>query len=365
MKYLFQTIIALWLLQPADGQSTAAYHWWDPSSGSQGYLEGQGWPQQGEALYSRLPAAARDKVRKDVFDLSQQSAGLILHFKTLATEIVIEYGVSEDKAFPHMPATGVSGIDLYRKDQGTWARATGKYAFGDTIRYRFMGLPQVLQPSAYTLYLPLYNHVTWLRIGVPEGATIEPESPSTALPLVVYGTSIAQGACASRPGMAWTAVLGRILQVPVINLGFSGNGRLEPEVVTYITQLQARVFILDCLPNLVDQTAEEVSKRTIATVERLRDKHPHTPILLTEHLGYGDEATNSEHAALSRKMNEGLEAAFATLQKKGAKKIYLLTKSEIGLTENDYVDGIHPNDAGMLQYARAYAKKLAQIRPYP
>lgn len=364
MKYLINTMLACLLLYTTAAQTRTAYHWWNPAENSNGKPEGQGWPQEGDQYYDRLPQAAKDKVRGDVFDLSKQSAGIILNFTTAATEILIEYMVREEKAFPHMPATGVSGIDLYRRqEKGHWNRATGKYAFGDTIRYRFTGLPESRQAAAFKLYLPLYNTVSWLRIGVPEGANFEPDAPPTDLPLVVYGTSIAQGACASRPGMAWTALLGRMLQVPVINLGFSGNGRLEPEVVSFLQELNAKAFILDCLPNLIDQSAEEVRKRTIATVETLSVRHPQTPILLTEHLGYGDEATNAEHAAQSRKMNEGVQAAFADLKKQGMRQIYLLTKKEIGMTEDSYVDGIHPNDAGMLQYARAYARKLAQIKP--
>lgn len=364
MKYLINTVLAGLLLFTAAAQTTTAYHWWNPADSSQGKPEGQGWPQQGDWYYSRMPQTAKDKVRADVFDLSKQSAGIILNFSTAASEIVIEYLVREEKAFPHMPATGVSGIDLYRREEkGQWARATGRYSFGDTVRYRFTGLPESREAAAFKLYLPLYNSVSWLRIGIPEGANLKPELPPTTLPLVVYGTSIAQGACASRPGMAWTALLGRMLQVPVINLGFSGNGRLEPEVVSYLQELEAKVFILDCLPNLIDQPAEAVRNKTIAAVQRLRAQHPKTPILLTAHLGYGDEATNAEHAAQSRKMNEGLQAAFADLKKLRVQQIYLLTKKEIGMSEDSYVDGIHPNDAGMLQYARAYAKKLAQIRP--
>ena len=53
-------------------------------------------------------------------------------------------------------------------------------------------------------------------------------------PVLVYGTSIAQGGVASRPGLAWTALLERKLDRPVINLAFSGNGRLEPEVLDLI-----------------------------------------------------------------------------------------------------------------------------------
>ena len=45
---------------------------------------------------------------------------------------------------------------------------------------------------------------------------------------MIYGTSITQGGCASRPGMAYTNILSRRIDAPFINLGFSGSGRGEP-----------------------------------------------------------------------------------------------------------------------------------------
>ena len=69
-------------------------------------------------------------------------------------------------------------------------------------------------------------------------------------PIVVYGTSIAQGGCASRPGLAWTNILGRKLDRPVINLAFSGNGKLEKELIELLSEIDASLYVLDCLPNL-------------------------------------------------------------------------------------------------------------------
>src|SRR5690606_24820922 len=82
----------------------------------------------------------------------------------------------------------------------------------------------------YLLYLPLYNGVSSVEIGVPAGRSLTkgpPRDEAHAKPIVFYGTSITHGACASRPGMVHTAILGRWFERPVINLGFSGNGRME------------------------------------------------------------------------------------------------------------------------------------------
>ena len=85
----------------------------------------------------------------------------------------------------------------------------------------------------YGLYLPLYNGVESLKIGVSMLRRL-PGSRRDAKPVVFYGTSITHGGCASRPGMVHTAILGRRLDRPVVNLGFSGNGRMDAAVGEYL-----------------------------------------------------------------------------------------------------------------------------------
>lgn len=345
--------------------STSSYSqdltWYDPVATPTIYPEGQGWPGDTSHFYSRLPVKAGASVRKDVYELSQNNAGLILNFSTNATEITIQYGLKESLQFPHMPATGVSGIDLYAIDnKRNWHRVTGKYRFSDTIQFTYSTI-RAASDQTFKLYLPLYNSVSWLRIGIGKGFSYSPVNTTHARPILVYGTSIAQGACASRPGMAWTAILGRSLQLPVINLGFSGNGRLEPEVLDYINEIDARIFVLDCLPNIADRSYDELKELLTAAVQQIRKQHPATPIMLTEHLGFGDESTNMARAATVEKANKALQDAYRLMLKNGVKGIYTLSKNELALNEDSFVDNIHPNDAGMLQYAAAYKRAIEKI----
>jgi lysophospholipase L1-like esterase len=186
-------------------------------------------------------------------------------------------------------------------------------------------------------------------------------------PVVVYGTSIAQGACASRPGMAWTSILGRKIDRPLINLAFSGNGRLEEELIDLLVEIDAKIYVLDCLPNLVPSrfTAEDVSNRILTSVSRLRQKHPDTPILLTDHAGYTDGLINAERRKAFEEVNEVQKKAFAQLKSEGIEHIYLLPIEEINLDIETTVDGTHPNDLGMFRYAEAYEKTIREILHEP
>ena len=140
----------------------------------------------------------------------------------------------------------------------------------------------------FLLYLPLYNGVSAVEIGVPGNRELQAGAPrpaSRSKPIVFYGTSITQGGCASRPGMVHTAILGRRLDRPVINLGFSGNGLMEPEMATLLAKLDPAVFVLDCLPNM---TPNLVKERVEPFVRTLRRSHPTTPIVLAEDRTYSN-----------------------------------------------------------------------------
>jgi lysophospholipase L1-like esterase len=349
-------------------QDTVLYKSWNPAADTMQVLEGQAWRLRGNSFYHRLPDAAEQTVRKDVWNLSRNNAGLQLRFRTNASEIIIKYMVTEGMQMPHMPATGVSGIDLYGKTiDGNWVWAGGKFAFGDTITYRFTNLlssDQHVKNREYYLYFPLYNHVKWMEIQVPAENMFTPLRARQEKPVVVYGTSIAQGGCASRPGLAWTNILCRKIDRPVINLAFSGNGRLEKEVMEYIVDIDARVYVLDCLPNLIGSSYipnGELRRRLLACIGMLQQKRPGIPVLLTEHDGYTNDGTNAIRKKDYEEANTVLKNVFDSLVAAGNSNIYLLTRQQINQDIESMVDGTHPNDIGMMHYADAYERKLKQI----
>lgn len=65
--------------------------------------------------YNRLPLKMKGVVGERLWQLSQNSAGLKIRFKTNAQEIIVRYVVNQEFDMPHMPATGVSGL-VIRKD---------------------------------------------------------------------------------------------------------------------------------------------------------------------------------------------------------------------------------------------------------
>lgn len=370
MKFRLFSLVFLFSGLTASAQT---FSWWNPARSLVNVIEGKGWPEESAALYDRFPARAEKTVPSPVWNLSHHAAGLMIRFRSNADQIVVRYGVGGSHAMPHMPATGVSGVDLYAVDaDGALLWSAGKYAFKDTVTYRFEGLRpnDSYHPKGreYRLYLPLYNSVKWLEIGVPEGTLFSPLPSRLEKPIVVYGTSIAQGACASRPGMAWPAIVGRQLDRPVINLGFSGNGRMEKETVGLVNELDAKVFLVDCLPNLVASVnipEEEIRKRYLEGVRLLRAGHPSTPIVIAEHSGYTEGGISPVRRQYYEDVNRWIREVVQQLKNEGITGLSLIPQAEFGQDIETKVDGSHPSDLGMMRYAEGYVKALREILNEP
>lgn len=356
-----QTKSLVWLLCLI--WSTSAFSqvkWYNPLSFGDNIVHGRGWNNDN---YNRLPPSAKEVVRDKVWSLSTESAGLYLVFKTNATDIQIKYKVSGGYSMPHMPNTGVSGLDLYALNSSEPYWCKGDFAFnGDTIRYNYQNLiiNEQTGENTFELFLPLYNSVKHLEIGIDHNASFEFIESTNNKPIIAYGTSITQGACASRPGMAWTNILIRKLNEPLINLGFSGNGQLEPELFNLMSEIEAKLFIIDCMPNMTEERTELIYDRVISGVNILR-KTSTAPILLVEHDGYMGFNMNKKLESNYVKTNIELHKAYKKLLKDGVKNIFYLSHSELNLSPDSQVDGTHASDLGMQEYATAYEKKIRKI----
>jgi hypothetical protein len=317
--------------------------------------EGKGWSDT-ERDFDRFPSHARHAVREPVWDLSRQSAGLSVRFVSNATRIRVRWTVTRDGlALPHMPATGVSGLDLYARERGAWYFVGGARPTESPTNDAAVIAGLTPASREFRLYLPLYNGVSRLEVGVPEDASFRFVPPSTARPVVVYGTSITQGCCASRPGMSYTAMLGRRLDLPVVNLGFSGNGKAEPEVARLLAELDPAVYVLDSLPNM---TPQEVVERMPALIDTIRAARPRTPIVLVEHLLYPNLRFRPEKAADVAKANASLRQIHESRRRAGDRRITLVPGTTLLGTDGDgTVDDSHPTELG-------FARMTDGLEPY-
>ncbi|WP_295125194.1 SGNH/GDSL hydrolase family protein [uncultured Chitinophaga sp.] len=320
-------------------------------------------------MFYRLPAEMKSRVSKNVWDLSLFTTGEFLHFRTGARHFEVRYQLSgKHREMPHMPATGVSGVDLFAKDRlGRWNWASPYYSFGDTVVYSYKHLKIDAGAEVdYYLYLPLYNTVSWISIVTDEGVKVEFLRERKEKPIVGYGTSIMHGAVASRPGLSWTNILSRKLDREVINLGFSGNGRFEAPIFDLMATVDAAVYLFDCMPNLTRANPDTVEARIRYGVNKLRTAHPGVPIIFTEY-PCGDIPYYMDSSLINDRHNSSqvIAAVYKKLKTEGVTNIWLLTEKEIGFDINSTTEHTHPNDIGMMKYADAYENKIREILREP
>jgi hypothetical protein len=311
-----------------------------------------------ERWFDRFPVSAKATVTPNVWNLSRDSAGMMVRFRTDATELHLHYRLSKDRlAMAHMPATGVSGIDLYARDQdGQWKWVQVTRPDKQEMKVEMVkGLAPGLRE--YAAYLPLYNGVEFLKIGVG-GKVVFERLPPRDQPLVFYGTSITHGACASRPGMVHTAILGRRLDMPVVNLGFSGNGRMDTAVGEYLAQLDAAVYVIDCLPNM--QPAD-VTAKCVPLVKLLKAARPQTPVVLVEDRRFTNDWITPLKRQFHTENHAALRAAYEELLGEGIRGLFYIPGDHLyGDDTEGATDASHANDLGFMRQADIFEPVLRE-----
>jgi len=314
-----------------------------------------------ESPYDRLPISYKEKVREPVWDLSKASAGITVRFHSNSTSINLKWTVLNDLDMSHMAATGIKGIDLYTKYNNKWRYVTTAGALVGLKTYQNKSIPadsineyeliKNMTPEfrEYKLFLPLYDGVTKLEVGIDSAASIEKATPSSEKPIVFYGTSITQGGCASRPGMAHTNIISRKLDVDCINYGFSGNGRMETPIVELISEIDARFYVIECLQNM---DSEQVKERVKQLVDIIRTNHPYTPIVLVENMMYTMAFLNQTLETRLIEENTSLKNEYDKIIKNGTPNIFYIKDNKEFLVDNEgTVDGVHLTDLGFKRYA--------------
>lgn len=316
----------------------------------------------GRQTLRRLPGRAQGVVREPVWALAQHPSGGRIRFRTDSASLRVRITQPHVEMI-NMGPIGHSGIDLYVGPPGDsvyWASARPDLAaqragapyevlFFENIERRIRDI---------TLYLPLYNSLTSLEIGLDHSAVLEKPAPyAYARPIVFYGTSITQSGCASRAGNGYVPILGQLLNSDVVNLGFSGNGKGDPELAELVAEIDASVFVLDYEANAgLDLMRENL----MPFAETIRRKHPRTPMLILSKPFFSKIHFMPEGYEGERRSAEFFEEVARTLRRNYPGPTHFVNGwSLIGPdTPYAYVDGIHPNDHGFWLMADGLAPIL-------
>ena len=301
--------------------------------------------------YERLPSRLEDVSRGPVWYLGRNSAGLYIRFRSNSTSIYARWESTFNNSMTHMTDTGTKGLDLYALVDGEWRHVCSAQPQGKKSEREIISNMDPVERE-YMLYLSLYDGVMSLEIGVDEGAFIghpAVDRPSREKPVVMYGTSILQGGCANRPGMAHTNIIGRRLDREVINLGFSGNALLDIEIAELMASVaDPGLYLLDYVPNA---SAEAIDKVGEDFFRIIRNAHPDVPVIFIEDVIFPTTQFDNRLLEEVTTKNAAQKRLYDRLKKSGEKKIYYISaKGMIGDDGEATVDGIHFTDLGAMRY---------------
>lgn len=339
-----------------------ALQWHDPQQ-PPFRLAGFAWFAQ-DRIYRRLPLKPTEKLPEAVDGLANSTAGGQIQFQSDTGRLSVRVQLRGVADMNHMPATGQCGFDLYIGPPGRPRYySTTKYDQKQSAYEILLFQHTERSMRSFTLNFPLYQGVKEVTVGLDAQATVlEPPPYALTRRVVIYGTSITQGGCASRPGMAYTNILSRRLNVGFVNLGFSGSGKGEPEVARVMAGIpDPALFVLDYEAN--SESAELLRKTLPEFVHILRNGHPAVPILVVSRIRFAADLVQSvprqdreDRRAFQKKLVE-------SERRRGDKRIYFTDGGDFLGEDFDEctVDGVHPTDLGFLRIATGLEPVIRRV----
>ena len=314
--------------------------------------------------FRRMPKEIAARVSPQVEGLSEMTSGGRVRFKTDSPYVAIYCTAPSFRPMPHMPMTGSNGFSVYADGvfagkaapsaKEATADENAKISFGGVVKLKGQGVREI------EIYMPLYGGVCEFFVGTKMGACIEkPRDYKYKRPIVLYGSSITQGACASRPGNDFAMRLSRMLDADVINLGFSGNGNAEPAMLEYLAGLDASAYVFDY--NYYSDRPDRVLPKHYDIYRTLRDSDPTVPILMMDKPSV--LFAGEDYRIRSEMIRDTYERAVS----EGDRFVAIMDAKELfGDVEPDacVVDSDHPNDLGFFRMAESmypYLKKLLEM----
>lgn len=307
-----------------------------------------------DRIYRRMPVNPEYKIPENVNILADCTAGGQIGFRTNSSKLILKVELTGAANMDHMPATGQCGFDCYIGKPGSQMyRSTVRYDHSKETYESQLFDNAGSELKDITLNFPLYKGVKRVMIGLEQDAEVYAALPYRSdSPIVFYGTSITQGGCAARPGMAYTNILSRRLNMECINLGFSGNGKGEPEVARIIAGIKdLSCYVLDYEGNA---NSGGILEKTLSDfIVILRATHPKVPILVVSKIRHAKEIYYNEEFEILLYLRDFQRNTVEAFRAKGDVNVHFYDGMEL-LGENFdecTVDGVHPTDLGFWRIA--------------
>ncbi len=313
-----------------------------------------------EPQFKRLPDDVGCSVNKGVKELYKNTAGGRVRFCTDSAYVAIRAVMPNVCLMSHMPLLSSAGFDLY-EDSPDGMHSKYRGSFKPSIDMKD-GYESEIKFSDrrmryFTVNFPSYSDVSTLEIGLQETAALgEGAKYRGKFPIIYYGSSITQGACASRPGNSYQNLVSARLGLDYINLGFSGSCKGEESIARYMATLPMCAFVCDYDHN---SPSSEHLRETHKEIYRIiRSANPNIPYVLMSRPDFHRDARDSIHR------RDAVIDAYRHAKSLGDQNVYYIDGE--GIFRGEYedactVDGTHPNDLGFALMANTLCCTLERI----
>lgn len=293
---------------------------------------------------------------------ASHSAGLVIAFKTDSPYVGVDVDYLKMGSGDCSPNLAVRGFDLYMKDKdGGWKWAGGGWpTIGKDCEWHRIELIRDAAPGCHEclLYLPLFSSLDGLKIVTAPGSEVKPLDNPFRNRIAVFGSSYTQGSGASRAAMAYPAQLERMTGLQFINMGFSGNCKLQQYFATALLEADVDAYVFDAFSN---PGPKEVEEKLIPFIERFVTEKPGIPLIFVQTVRR--EKRNFSDAYEAR---EALKMSTAdSLMRKAVaayKDVYWIDTIDISEGDNECTtDGSHPDSHGYRLWAESLVAPLTAI----
>jgi len=322
-------------------------------------IQGRAFPESPN--FHRIDTAKYHNLPPAVKKLYTHSAGQFVTFRTNSSTLSIDWKTADARLGNNSTPIMTRGFDVYVKEPNGWRFAGVARPHLNKSKSSFTMVENMTKTEKeFLLYFPLYKELLSFQLRLDEDATFTSTVQQHKKKIVVYGSSIVHGASASRPGLAYPAVLSRRMDADVINLGVSGNARMELEIAQMINDIKdVDLIVMDCVPN---SSPQQVKERTFAFVQKLREAHPNTPILLIESITRQIGNYDQKWKQRLQEQNANFRTEYERLITAGYKNLfYLPTDHLIGDDHEGTVDGTHPTDVGFERMVQIIQPEIEKI----
>lgn len=312
--------------------------------------------------FTRIPAHLAKRISFGFEIVNSNTSGGRVRFSTNSKEFSISIKYNLLSYLGHMATAGVSGFTLLEEVNNDYKLIKTFYPLqSDDKGYNYtIALPQgkIKKVKNYILFFPLYNEfVHEIKLGFDKDSIVSHGNKyKFDLPILYYGSSITQGACASRPDNCYPALISKWHNVDYINLGFAGGAKGEPFIVDHLTTIPSKVFVLDYDYNA--QSPKLLRETHFKVYKAYRDKYPLTPIIMMSRPNY-----NSQLKTDKERLNI-VKETYLKAKELGDKNVYFISGKTLFSgkdRENCTVDGIHPTDLGFYRMAKTLNKVIAPL----